>query len=313
MIRIETILDILNKNKIGYTYCQNARIFEYEKFASIKNIIKNGIYYYEGLNSFEKLEIQESLIISKKELDKKNNYLIIDSPQYVHYFLSNILFKNKKMGISNTAIINNNAKIGKDVYIGEYSIINNCIIGDNVEIGHHVVIEDNVIIGNNTIIDSNTVIGASGLAWVWDNNGSRIMQPQLGGVIIEENCIICTDITIVRGSLTENTIIKKGTVIAHGTKIGHGSFVGENVHMANNVSLAGNSNIGNSSFLGSACVISSNVKIGKHTIVGAGAVVNKSYTDEFITLAGVPAKIINQNNLNNKSNGVPLIKNSPKN
>jgi len=168
-----------------------------------------------------------------------------------------------------------------------------------------VVIEDNVILKKNSFIDSNSVIGAAGLAWIWDSNGNRIIQPQLGGVIIGEDCILATDVTIVRGSLSENTNIGTGTVIAHGTKIGHGSIINDHVHIANNVSIAGNANVGERCFLGSACVISSNITIADNCIVGAGAVVAKNVTENYVTLAGVPAKIIKRSNYEDKPKGAP--------
>ncbi|HMT27869.1 MAG TPA: DapH/DapD/GlmU-related protein, partial [Bacteroidia bacterium] len=148
-------------------------------------------------------------------------------------------------------------------------------------------------------------IGARGMAWIWDEDGERVMQPQTGGVIIEEDCILGTGIAIVRGSLSENTIIGKGTVMAHGTKIGHGCVVGQHVHFANNVSLAGNAILGDRVFLGSGCVVSSNVKIGEGCIVGAGAVVHKSIEENYCTVAGVPATIIKRNNFESKPKGAP--------
>jgi len=75
--------------------------------------------------------------------------------------------------------------------------------------------------------------------------------------------------------------------------------------MANNVSLAGNAEIGERTFLGSASVVSSNIKITKNCIVGAGAVVTKSVTQEYATLAGIPAEIIKIDNYKNKPKGVP--------
>jgi UDP-3-O-[3-hydroxymyristoyl] glucosamine N-acyltransferase len=127
----------------------------------------------------------------------------------------------------------------------------------------------------------------------------------LGGVIIEEDCVLGSDISIVRGSLTENTVIGKGTVMAHGTKIGHGCKVGSYVHFANNVSLAGNCIISDRVFLGSACVVSSNVFLPTGCILGAGSVLNKSIEEEFVTLIGVPARVIKKNNFESKPNGAP--------
>jgi UDP-3-O-[3-hydroxymyristoyl] glucosamine N-acyltransferase len=276
------------------------------KLASFKAIIPQGIYYAQNISILEDVELSNSVLLVS-EIAKVNNCTIIQvkNPQLTHYKLAKYFAINTIAEIHPTAIISEKADIGKNVTIGPYSVIGNCKIGNNTIIKNHVVIEDKVALGENVFIDSNSVIGAGGLAWIWDEKGERIIQPQLGGVIIEDDCILATDITVVKGSLSENTHIGKGSVIAHGTKIGHGSQIGEYVHMANNVSLAGNSQIGDYSFLGSACVISSNISIPPHSIVGAAALVNKSFDEKYLTLGGVPAKVIRKDNYKNKPKGAP--------
>lgn len=275
------------------------------KPASLNKEIPNGIYFFQGAPSEWKHSIRGSVLFTKQPLGTENIEIVVTNPQLAHYKLTQFFLPAQPVGIHPTAIISEKAQIGRDVYIGPYSIIGDCILGDRVRINNHVVIEDRVEIKNDCFIDSNSVIGAGGMAWIWDDDGKRIMQPQIGGVIIEAHCILATDVTIVKGSLSENTTIGPYTVIAHGTKIGHGSQVGSKVHMANNVSLAGNAVIGDSSFLGSACVISSNVVIPPHTIVGAAALVNKNFREEYLTLAGVPAGIIRKNNYEAKPQGAP--------
>lgn len=304
---LSNILEILKNNNIEFVLISNHSISNDLSFrpASLKNIIDNGIYFIQIEKTNFNTDIKDSIIITNQILKSGNHEIIVDNPQLVHYKLTQCFVGVKAVGIHPTAIISEKAIIGKDVSIGPFSVIGNCVIGDRVCIKNHVVIEDNVTINNDCFIDSNSVIGAGGLAWIWDADGTRIMQPQLGGVVIEENCLIATDVTIVRGSLSENTRIGSCTVIAHGTKIGHGSQIGTNIHMANNVSLAGNAIIGDFSFLGSGSVVSSNIKIPHHTIVGAGALVNKNFEEEYITIAGVPACIIKRENFKDKPNGAP--------
>lgn len=306
-VNIAAIESFLKHNNIDYKLVLPQEWIEAElyAFASIKNCIENGVYYFEDESLAKKYNINNSIIICKQEFDSNNALILVQDPQIVHYKLCSLVKPSITFSISATAKIDHDANIHQSVSIGENCVIGNCIIEEGVVIKHNVVVEDNVTIKKNTFIDSNSVIGASGIAWIWDEKGNRVLQPQLGGVVIEEDCYIATDVTIVRGSLSENSRVGKGTVISHGTKIGHGVQVKEEVHMANNVSIAGNAVIGYRTFLGSACVISSNVSIAANCIVGAGAVVNKSNTEEFQTLAGVPAKCIKQNNFESKPNGAP--------
>lgn len=304
--------DIINyfiANNITYRVIESSNLNPQRvyRFASLKNIIPFGFYFIEQNYIHLKHEISNSIIITNAESvqDEENTYIIVDSPQLVHYKLAALNSDDKLSGIHKTAIVSPNANISEKAYVGPYCIIEDCIIEEGVQLLGHVTVRNNTIIKRNTIIEGNSVIGARGMAWIWNKNGERIIQPQTGGVIIESDCILGTDITIVRGSLNENTLIGKHTIIAHGTKIGHGSIVGNYVHIANNVSLAGNANIGERTFLGSASTISSNVAVAANCIVGAGAVVSKSFEQEYATLVGIPAKIIKTDNFKEKPKGAP--------
>ncbi|WP_104736266.1 hypothetical protein [Hanstruepera ponticola] len=301
-MNLESILEFLNSNEINYELHNPNYQLDY-KAASLKKLIKNGLYFVNDSDNVPAIE--DSIIITNKKTDSKNTLIIVENPQLVHYRICSMLVKLESAIIHPTAIIHPETTIGENVSIGPYCVLEKCEIGNNVTLKSHVVIYENTQIQESVFIDSHSCIGAAGLAWIWDEKGKRVKQPQIGNVLIESNCHIATDVTIVRGSLSETTLIGNGTVIAHGTKIGHGAQVGENVHMANNVSLAGNAVVGDRSFLGSASIISSNIFVPNNTIVGAGAMVNKNFSDEFTTLAGIPAKIIQSKNYLNKPKGVP--------
>ncbi len=273
--------------------------------ASLKNTINNGLYYSVGKNIVINENLEDSIFLCDRPLKNENVQIVLENPQIVHYQLSQEFSLKPEFTVHKTAIIHKEAVISKDVKIGPYAVIGKCVIEEKVEIGSHTVIYDNVKIKKGSFIDSHSCIGAAGIAWVWDQNGNRVLQPQMGGVIVGQSCHLGTDVTIVRGSTSENTLIGDGTVMAHGSKIGHGVVIEALVHMANNVSIAGNATIGERSFLGSACIVSSNITVPKNTIIGAGAMVNKNFEEEFITLAGVPAKVIKRKNFENKPKGAP--------
>jgi len=308
-ISLNQILTYLETNSIEHVVKGEIDTKDDFALASLKNIVPFGVYYLEKEYIDFSQKLNQSIIItnSKEEnvLLKNNLYIFVDNPQIIFYHLSRLVLPAPKVGIHPTAIINENAIIGSECYIGHYSVIGEATIGNNCFIDSHVIIGDNVSIGNNVRIEPNSYISANGVAWIWDDEGNRVIQPQYGGVIIEDNCFIGSDVTIVKGSVNEYTKIGKGTLIAHGSKIGHGSQLAENCHLANNVSLAGNSQVGARTFLGSACVLSSHVKISEDSIVGAGAVVTKSFNEKEIILGGVPAKILKKIEGNKKLNGIP--------
>jgi len=261
--------------------------------ASIFEPVENGFYFFMGEELPEKMN-NSLILVNKLPNSSKNNncYLIIQQNiQLIYYKLLSNLFTKYSTGIiKGSVIIHPNAIIGKNVQIDDFSIIGKCIIKENAIIGSHSKVHDNTFIGENTSIGDHSDIGTRGLAWVWDENGSKIIQPQLGGVNIGSNCILASSTIIVRGSLNESTKIGNNTLFAPGCRIGHGTIIGNYVHFANNVITGGNTKIGDYSFVGSSAVFRPKVIIDKNTIIGTGAVVVKNTNSEKLTLMGNPAK-----------------------
>lgn len=222
------------------------------------------------------------------------NLIQVENPQLYFYQLSkqyaedyldaNNLIEINGSYIHKDANIHHTVKIYPGCTIGNVDIDKNCIIHPGCTIYSKTKIK------NNTYIEANTVIGAAGMMWVWDND-DKVFLEQLGGVIIGSNCRIGSNITVVRGSANENTVIGNSVCIAHGTKIGHGCNIGNTVHFANNVSLGGSVFISDNCFLGSGSTVSPRCKIDDKIILGAGSCLTKSVGSPGI-YAGVPAKWI---------------------
>jgi UDP-3-O-[3-hydroxymyristoyl] glucosamine N-acyltransferase len=291
VIKLKDIESFLGASDIDYK--KRGNLEHVAKFCSLKKVEANGLYYVVGNLS---RNFEDSLILcddSRDDFNERNTYIVVDNPQLVFYQLMNKFIENKATGVHPTAIIHNAAQVADNVSIGANSVIGNAIIGENVVVKENVVIHDNVTIGANCIISSSTVLGADGVAWIWDKkNKVRIIQPQIGGVELGENIYIGSNVTVVRGSVNENTEIGEGTLIAHGSQIGHGVTIGRDVHIANNVAIAGNANIQDRAFLGAGCVIVSQMNVAKDVVVGAGAVISRSIETEGITLVAMPARAI---------------------
>jgi len=97
----------------------------------------------------------------------------------------------------------------------------------------------------------------------------------------------------------------KGLSIAHinGIQINGAARVGENLRIQECVTIGASGGeaapqIGNNVYLASGCKILGNVTIADNCVVGANAVVVNDIVEEGISVAGVPAKKINNNNSN---------------
>lgn len=294
-VKTESILKMLESDNIKYELFGSYKN-EYA-FASMFAPIANGFYFLTGRITLPSEIIGSLILCSDKEFcevgKNENAFILIDEdPQLIYYKLvKNLVNVEKDNKISIRANIHPEAVIGENVFIGDYCTIGNVIIGDNCQIDANSYIENNTVIGNNVKIGANSAIGIEGIAWIWDKiDKKRIILPQLGGVIIGNNCQIAAGALIVRGSLNENTVIGENSLIAPGVRLGHGTQIGNNVHFANNITTGGNTVIGDYSFVGSGAIFRPKVKIHNYTIVGAGALVVKNTSEERKTLIGSPAR-----------------------
>ncbi|MBL8011602.1 MAG: hypothetical protein JNJ64_13440 [Flavobacteriales bacterium] len=265
------------------------------RVCSLRQREAQGLYYYAGDAPGPIDDLEGSVIMCRPEVARSTDtcsaIAVEGDVQLAFYRLCARLFRTgPEPGVHSTAIIDPEARIGDSVHIGPYAVIGKCEIGAGSVVNAHVVVMDGSIIGERVTIEPNSCIGATGVAWVWAPDGTRIVLPQLGGVHIDDEVFIGTDVTVVRGMFNEMTIIGKGCMIAHGTKIGHSAVLGEGCHLANNVSIAGSAKVGARSFLGSGCSIRPHTTLAEATIVGVGAAVVADSPTPGAILAGVPAR-----------------------
>jgi serine O-acetyltransferase len=90
------------------------------------------------------------------------------------------------------------------------------------------------------------------------------------------------------------SIAHRGTIVVNG-----GARIGANCRIHADVNIgteAGESNaaptIGDNCYIGPGAKIFGSIKIASNSVIGANAVVNKSFTNQGQTIAGVPAKVI---------------------
>jgi UDP-3-O-[3-hydroxymyristoyl] glucosamine N-acyltransferase len=256
----------------------------------------NGLYFKEGDGDGDFTHDDIVVLTSRPTAGDIACQIELSHPQRAFYLLMRHFFAAPTAAataIHATAVIHPGARIGAGTVIGPYCVIGNCTVGFGCQLDSHVVIKDGCVIGDRVTIESHSTVGATGIAWVWDpQSGERIVQPQIGGARIGNDCFIGTDVTVVRGSVNEVTSLGDGCVVAHGTKIGHGCVVGAHVHFANNVSIAGNCRLGDRTFLSSASVLRPRIVLARGVVVGAGAVVTRNVDLEDVVVSGVPARLM---------------------
>lgn len=263
-------------------------------FKSLRQIEPAGIYFLvAGIPNPPQIE---NSIILYPEADFGGNgnvTLQVEDPQLVFYRLMEAMVgeHEKPRGIHPTAVVGEGCEVDPSAYIGPFCVLEDCIVKAGARLYSHVTIMRGTTIEEDVTIESHSTIGATGVAWIWDPiTRRRVVQPQTGYTTVGRGSFLGSDITVVRGSVNETTIIGEGCVIAHGSKIGHGSQIGPECHFANNISIAGNVTLGQQCFLGSGAVVRPQTRLAERTVIGAGAVVVKHCEEPGLLLMGAPAK-----------------------
>jgi UDP-3-O-[3-hydroxymyristoyl] glucosamine N-acyltransferase len=188
---------------------------------------------------------------------------------------------NYQVGVSEKSAVSSGVSLGKnvsvypfvfladDVSIGDGTIIlPGVFVGEKTKIGKHCVIHPNVVIregvsiGDHVIIHSGTVIGSDGYGYTFER-GEHYKIPQVGGVIIEDDVEIGSNVSVDRATLG-NTVIGRGTKIDNLVQIAHNVKIGEKSLIMALVGIAGSSEIG------SYVTIGGHAGIADHTVVESG-------------------------------------------
>jgi UDP-3-O-[3-hydroxymyristoyl] glucosamine N-acyltransferase len=189
-------------------------------------------------------------------------------------------------GISNFSSVAESASLGKNVSIhpfaciGDHATIGNetvvmpgVFIGKSTKIGSqcliypNVTIREGVSIGDRVIIHAGAVVGSDGFGYVQER-GVHYKIPQVGGVIIENDVEIGSNVSIDRATIG-NTIIRRGTKIDNLAQIAHNVTIGQNSLIISQVGIAGSTEIGDFVVVGGQAGVADHTTIASGTMIAA--------------------------------------------
>jgi UDP-3-O-[3-hydroxymyristoyl] glucosamine N-acyltransferase len=233
----------------------------------------------------------------------------LPSPRNAFFSIAEVFVPASEVtGIHPSAVIAEDAELGAGVAvgacaviapgatIGERSIIGpGSYVGPNVTLGPDCVIEANVsllrdsTLGARCVVHAGSTIGGDGFGFRWDGQGHRKV-PQLGRVIIEDDCDIGCNCCVDRATIGV-TRIRRGSKIDNLVQIAHNCELGEHVIMAGQSGIAGSSRIGNGTLVGGQVAISDHVQVGAGVRVGGQSGVTKDVPDG-ANVFGTPARAV---------------------
>ena len=210
------------------------------------------------------------------------------------------------LGIHASAVVEVGVTLGNDVCIGPQCVLQTgamigdrtvlmaqAFIGRGAQIGQdctlwpQVVVRDGCQIGNRVILHPGCVIGTDGFGYRLAN-GRHVKIPQIGGVIIEDDCELGANTTVDRGKFS-NTVIQQGSKLDNLVQVGHNVQLGKHSILVAHVAIGGSVRAGDYLVMGGGAVVADHQTIGVGAqVAGFSAVVTD--LEDGQRVVGAPAR-----------------------
>ena len=173
------------------------------------------------------------------------------------------------------------AVVGPACVVGE-----DCEVGDDCELQARVTLLTRVRLGKRVRILPGAVLGAAGFGLAMDA-GRWVNVPQLGGVVIGDDCEIGANTTIDRGALGD-TVLEEDVRLDNQIQIGHNVRIGAHTAMAGCAAVAGSAKIGRHCLIGGAAGILGHLEVCDRVVVTAMSLVTHSIREPGEYSSGTP-------------------------
>ena len=254
-----------------------------------------------------------AVILKESDLDSCPSNALVAPDPYVAYARVATLFDPRpdpEPGIHPTAVVSPSANLGKNVSLAAYVVIGaDCDIGEGCTIGPGTVIDDGcslgeacrlysnvsvgfgVQIGKRVIIHPGAVIGADGFGIAFATDHWEKV-PQLGTVIIGDDCEIGANTCIDRGAVGD-TVLEEDVRLDNLVQIAHNVRVGAHSAIASMGGAAGSATIGKYCMLAGQAAVAGHTEIADKTVLGGASKAMKSIKQSGETWSGlIPAQPI---------------------
>ena len=209
------------------------------------------------------------MILKESDVEACPAHCLVAADPYLTYARLATLFDPRPaaaVGIHESAVVSKTAKIGQNVSIAAHAVIGEgCEVDDACTIGPGVVLYDHcqlgcgchlhanvtlgygVRLGQRVIIHPGAVIGADGFGIAFATDHWEKV-PQLGSVVIGDDCEIGCNTTIDRGAIGD-------TVLEEDVRIDNLCQIGHNVQLGAHTAMVGLSGVAGSTKVGKYCLI----------------------------------------------------------
>lgn len=256
-----------------------------------------------------------AVILAEEDATDCPTHALIAKDPYLAFARVAALFDPRpagEPGIHPSAVVHERATLGKNISIAPNAVVGaDCSLGDGCTIGPGTVLEANctlgdgcrlyanvslgygVTLGRRVIVHPGAVIGADGFGIAFAGDHWEKV-PQLGSVVIGDDCEIGANTCIDRGAV-ENTVLEEDVRLDNLVQIAHNVHVGAHSAFAGGSGVAGSARIGRYCMIAGHAGVNGHIEVADRTTVAAESTVYRPVTEPGTTWsAQMPAKPIRQ-------------------
>lgn len=222
-------------------------------------------------------------LFDKVQKGKPFSWIVVEDAYIAFAHILELYHQQQPEADSPQYSVGKNTRIYPNVYIG-----NNVRIGDDCIIYPNVTIYKDCVIGNRCILHAGAVIGSDGFGFAPQADGTYQKIPQLGNVVIEDDCEIGANTCIDRATMG-STIIRKGVKLDNLIQVAHNVEIGEHTVIAAQTGISGSTKIGHHNMIGGQVGFVGHIVVAPFTKVNAQSAVAQHVKKEGLVLSGTPA------------------------
>ena len=248
------------------------------------------------------------VVLHANEADARTGTALLARDPYVAFAKIAALFERKPVrtaGIHPTAVVDASVQVDPAAHVGPHvsigarsrigagaSIGPGCVIGDDCEVGEgcelvaRVTLVTRVRLGRRVLVHPGAVLGADGFGIAMDR-GHWIKVPQLGGVLVGDDCEIGANTTIDRGALGD-TVLEEDVRLDNQIQVGHNARIGAHTALAGCAAVAGSARIGRYCLIGGGAGVLGHLEVCDRVVVTAMSLVTRSIREPGEYSSGTP-------------------------
>ena len=249
-----------------------------------------------------------AVVLREADLDASPVPALVAADPYTAFARIAALFEpvaEAPPGVHASAVVDASAQVNPAAHVGPLAVIGarsriaagamvgpGCVIGEDCEVGEgtrlvaRATLVTRVRLGRRVLVHPGAVLGADGFGLAMQD-GHWIKVPQLGGVVVGDDCEIGANTTIDRGAL-DDTVLGCDVRLDNQIQIAHNVVIGDHTAMAGCAAVAGSARIGRYCLVGGGAGILGHLEVCDRVTVGAMALVTHSIREPGEYSSGTP-------------------------